>query len=238
MRHINGAILDVDGTLADTNDLHAYAWVAAFEKYGLTVPFSKIRGLIGMGSDHLIPIVLGDSPSPDIFEQLTRDRLEIFDHVCLPHVTAFPGARALLTTFQHEGIPYVIASSAQRAELDAILSNAELSDLVPVLVCGDDVFHSKPSPDLVAEALAHIDLEPNRVAMIGDTPYDVKAALKNGVPCIAFRSGGWADYELNGALAIYNNVEELVHKFESSVFGQRFAQVDGTNYADLAPRFR
>jgi HAD superfamily hydrolase (TIGR01509 family) len=214
-------ILDVDGTLVDSNDAHAQAWVEALAEHGHRVPFAKVRPLIGMGGDKLLPRVVGiEEDSPDGKAISTR-RGEIFKQRYLPTLRPFPGARALLQRMRADGMKLVVASSAKGDELDPLLEIAGAADLVEHTTSSDDAERSKPDPDIVQAALGKTGCGAHEVLMLGDTPYDLEAAHRAQVGFVGVRSGGWDDDALRGALAVYADTADLLAKYDSSPFSGR-----------------
>lgn len=211
-------ILDVDGTLVDSNDAHASAWVDALVSSGRHVEFSRVRPLIGMGSDKLLPKAAGiDAESPG-GQAVAARRREIFGRRYLPYLRPTRGAQALLETLRDERLTLVVASSAEAAELDALLRIAGASKLIETTASSADAERSKPDPDVVRAALARTGCDADQVVMIGDTPYDVEAAQRAGIDIIALRSGGWSEAALKGAIAIYRDPKDLLDHFERSPF--------------------
>lgn len=219
-RAIEGVIFDVDGTLVDSNRLHAQAWFDVFQEAGRdggTV--ADIQRLIGMGSDKLLPAAIGiDAETPD-GKRLSERRAHLFRTLYLPTVRPLPGAQALVETLRDHGFRLAVASSAQPTELSALLDVAGVGWLREEATSGDDVDASKPDPDVVHAALGELDLPGDRVAFLGDTPYDVEAGLRAGVIVIGVRSGGWDDAGLRGAAAVYRDPEDLLRQLESSPLG-------------------
>src|SRR5688572_19321302 len=213
---IAGAILDVDGTLVDSNDAHARAWVEAFSVNHIEARFENVRTLIGKGADKLLPEVAGVSDDSETGEQISRDRGRIFRQRYLPALHALPGARELVERIKKSGCRIVVASSAEREELDRLLEVADVADLIERTTSSDDAERSKPSPDIVCGALKSGKLDASEAIMIGDTPYDVEAATRAGVAIIAFRSGGWHDDDLAGAAAIYDDPADLLAHYDES----------------------
>ena len=210
-----GVIFDVDGTLVDSNDAHAEAWVRAFAEAGHPIPFERVRPLIGMGGDQLLP-ALGLPAEGEASEKMGRRRGEIFKKDFLPHLRPLPGARELVMRLQQDGYRLAVASSAQPAELEPLLKVAGVDQILRLRTSAGDVEESKPEPDVVQAALGRLRLAPPAAVMIGDTPYDVAAALRAGVAVIAFRSGGWSDSDLRGALAVYDHAADLLGRLDSS----------------------
>jgi HAD superfamily hydrolase (TIGR01509 family) len=145
---------------------------------------------------------------------LTKRRAAIFHERYLPTVRPFPGAHELVRELRDEGLRLVIATSAQEAELEALLRQGGLEALIPERTSSSDAKRSKPDPDIVKAALERAGLEPERAVMVGDTPYDIEAAAHAGVGCIALRCGGWwRDEDLSGAVAIYDGPLELLDAY-------------------------
>jgi HAD superfamily hydrolase (TIGR01509 family) len=216
MLHIRGVILDIDGTLIDSNDAHAKSWIEAMAEYGYIVPFEKVRPLIGMGGDKVLPETLHLEKDSEIGSQISKRREAIFKERYLPRLRAFPGAKELLQEMRKRGLKLAIASSAQPDELKSLLRLVGAEDLVEEKTSSKDVSRSKPNPDVMQVTLQRIELDPNEVLMIGDTAYDIEAASKVHVGTIAFRCGGWRDADLAGALAIYDGPADLLAHYDES----------------------
>jgi phosphoglycolate phosphatase-like HAD superfamily hydrolase len=215
-RKLRGVILDVDGTLVDSNDAHARAWVAALQEEGFEVPFERVRPLIGMGGDKLLPEVTGLPEENPRAKRVGERRGGIFKERFLPSLRAFPRTRELLLRMREAGLKLAVASSAEPDELKALLRIAGAGDLIQGASSADDAGRSKPDPDVVHAALGRLALDPGGVVMIGDTPYDVEAAARAGVRAIALRCGGWGDDRLRGAIAIYDGPADLLARYEQS----------------------
>ncbi len=218
---LKGVLLDIDGTLVLSNDAHAQAWVDAFAVYGYGITFEQVRPLIGMGGDQLMPTLIPDMSNEEgIGKEISDYRKQLFQAEYAPDLQPTNGARELVERLQGANLQVVIASSAQSAELDTLLKAAQVQDLIHLATTSSDADVSKPAPDIVAVALQKGKLTPDQTVMIGDTPYDIEAAGKAGVPVIAVRCGGFSDDQLKGAIAIYNDPADLLQQFESSPFGQ------------------
>ena len=190
MQPVSGVLLDVDGTLVDSNDAHAQAWGRALLEHGIPVPFAKVRRLIGKGGDKLLPEVADMKPSSPTGKAISKRRGEIFQNEFLPHLHPFPGAKDLLVRMKREQMRRVVASSAKDDELERLLRVIGANELVEARTSSDDVKNSKPSPDVVESALERIGLPAESVILLGDTPYDVEAANR-GRGRVALRCGGW-----------------------------------------------
>jgi phosphoglycolate phosphatase-like HAD superfamily hydrolase len=215
MGKICGALLDVDGTLIDSNDAHARSWAQAFQEFGIRVLFSQVRPLIGKGGDKIIAEFTGWDPEGTESKKLSKRRREIFKDI-LPSLRAFPKVPELLARMREAGLRMVVASSATSDELEALLHLCDPHRDIEEKTSSDDVERSKPDPEIVVAALKEISLPSSQVLMLGDTPYDLEASSRAGVRIIAFRCGGWNDRELAGAAAIYDDPAELLDRFETS----------------------
>lgn len=218
---IKGILLDVDGTIVLSNDAHARAWVEAFAKYNYDIPFERVRPLIGMGGDQLIPTLIPElSAEEGKGKQISDTRKEIFLSKYAPTLRPAPGARALIEKMMRSGLKIIISTSSKKDELDVLLKAAGVGDLSIEATSASDVEESKPSPDIVAAALEKIQLQPDEVLMLGDTPYDIEAARKCQVSVIAFRCGGFPEDQLKGAVAIYNDPQDLLNHYQESPLSQ------------------
>jgi HAD superfamily hydrolase (TIGR01509 family) len=218
---IQAVILDVDGTLVDSNDAHAQAWVEAFQQHGYDVPFERARKLIGMGGDNFLPTAIGVEEDSDIGKAIGKTRGQIFKTQYLPELKPFPRVRELVEKMRAAGLTLVVGSSAEREELDTLLRIAGVVDLLEDVTSADDAARSKPHPDIVHASLKKAGSKPGETLMLGDTPYDVEAASRAGVGTVAVRCGGWNDDDLKGALAIYDDPANLLIHFDISPFAVR-----------------
>jgi HAD superfamily hydrolase (TIGR01509 family) len=218
MIQVRGVIFDVDGTLVDSNDAHAHAWVEAMAELGYHVSLEKVRSLIGMGGDKVLPLTLGIAPDTEEGKRIKQRRKEIFKQRYLPHLKAFSGARELLERMHEQGLKLLTATSAEPDELQALLQiiGPHTSELFAHHVSAKEVKRSKPDPDVVAAAVQGSGYSPQELVMIGDTPYDIEAAAKVNVKVIAFRCGGWSDKDLAGAIMIYNDPADLLAHYDTS----------------------
>ena len=216
---LHTVLLDIDGTLIDSNDAHARAWVAALSLHGYEVPFEQVRPLIGMGGDKILPELTGLDPESGEAERIGESRSEIFVREELPTLQPTPGARALLERMRADGLELVVATSAKKEEVGLILEQAGVADLIETGSSADDAGRSKPDPDIVQAALRKARRPASHSAMLGDTPYDVEAAARARVPAVVLRCGGWSDNRLRGALAVYDDPADLLAHYDESPFG-------------------
>jgi HAD superfamily hydrolase (TIGR01509 family) len=227
---LRGAVFDVDGTLIESNDAHAAAWAEVLGEFGYAVRFEHVRPLVGMGGDKLVPILTGLDHESRRGKQLSERKKAVFERKYLPHLQPTRGARNLLEHMLGEGLELVIATSAGDDEVRALLDQAGVADLIDSATSSGDVESSKPDPDVVGAALDKGRLHATEAVMIGDTPYDIAAAAKAGVPTIALRCGGWwDDLALGGAVAIYADPADLLAHYDESPLssvGSRGSRVD------------
>ena len=209
LRGIRGVLLEIDGTLLDSNDAHALSWVEIFGRHRFEIPFERVRPLIGKGGDKLLPELTGiDADSPR-GRQLSDERSALFLQRYLPALGPTRGARLLVEKLKARGLQVVIATSSNEKELQALLRQAGVADLIERATSSADGA-SKPDPDIVRAALAEGRLAAEEALMVGDTPYDIEAAGRSGVRTIALRCGGWwDDAALMGAVAIYDDPAAL-----------------------------
>lgn len=214
---IKGVLLDIDGTLLLSNDAHANSWVEAFDYYSYSVKFEHVRCLVGMGSDKLIPQLIPElSAESGTGAQINEYQSQLFLSKYAPSLQPAPGSRELVQQLLKFNLKLLIATSAKQQELSTLLKAAQVDDLLTEATTSDDAENSKPDPDIVHAALKKIGLPPEQVIMIGDTPYDIEAAGRAGVQVIALRCGGWADVDLGGAIAIYDDPADLLVHYSSS----------------------
>ena len=213
---LKAVLFDVDGTLVDSNDAHAGAWVKAFTEHGLTVDPAHVRRCIGMGGDKLMPAVSGLADDSKDGAAIAKRRGEIFMTEFLPALKPFKDADDLVAAVKELGLTAVAASSAKEDELKALLELSDTSSLMDDATSSDDAEESKPAPDIIEAALNRAKASPAEAIMIGDTPYDIEAARRAGVKAIAFRSGGWSDADLEGAIEIYDGPWDLLAKLAGS----------------------
>ena len=226
-RRLPAVILDMDGTLVDSNDAHAHAWVEALADAGYRVPFERVRPLIGMGGDKLLPEVIGRAEEEPQGERISERRGEIFREKYLPQLEALEGAAALVAHLKAEGHELAIASSAQGDELEQLLRIAGIEELVEHRTSSSDADHSKPAPDIIHAALDRLGCPAGEALMIGDPPYDIDAARRAGMETIAFRCGGWDDEGLRGAVVVYDGPADLLRNYASSpLAGTRTLTID------------
>ncbi|HEU4457111.1 MAG TPA: HAD family hydrolase [Longimicrobium sp.] len=220
MTALRAAILDIDGTLIDTNDAHAHAWVDVCAEFDIQVPFGRIRPLIGMGGDKVLPRLTGEEEDSERGKEIKERRGEIFRERYLPSCRPFPQARELLQRMRDQGLTLVVATSASRDDMGALLKTIGVEDLIEARTSSSDAEASKPEPDIVEAALEKAGCAPNEAVMLGDTPYDIESAGRAGVACIALRCGGWwKDDDFRDAAAIFDDPADLLQHYRESPLG-------------------
>jgi HAD superfamily hydrolase (TIGR01509 family) len=219
-KSLKAVLFDVDGTLVDSNDAHAAAWVKAFTEHGVTVDPALVRRCIGMGGDKLMPAVSGMADDSQRGAAIAKRRGEIFMTEFVPSLKPFKDADDLVAAVKALGLTAVAASSAKEDELKELLELSDTTSLMDDTTSSDDAEESKPAPDIIDAALRRAKASPAEAIMIGDTPYDIEAARRAGVKTIAFRSGGWSDADLKGAIAIYDGPWDLLHSLTSSALAK------------------
>jgi len=220
MEQLKAVLVDIDGTLVDSNDAHAHAWVDALTEAGYTAPFVRVRKLIGKGGDKVLPEMTGIAKDSAQGKRITARRTEIFKENYLPGLRPFPGARRLLERMHEEGLRIVAATSANEDEMKALLEVTGAPELFYQATSSGEAAHSKPDPDIVEAAITKAGCEAQQAFLLGDTPYDVEASVRASVRPVTLRSGGWSDDDLRGAIVIYDSAEDLLHHYEQSPLGQ------------------
>src|SRR5947209_4338956 len=161
-------LLDIDGTLLDSNAAHSHAWVDAFNEHGYDIPFDSIFPLVGLGGDKLLErLTPGLSDKEGVGKEIAQRRKEVFQQRYLPSVKPTRGARALVERIKQAGMTPVVATSAEGDELQGLLKAAEVEDLIGTQATASDVSGSKPDPDIIQAALQKSESDPQESIIIG-----------------------------------------------------------------------
>jgi len=206
-------VLDVDGTLLDSNYHHTVAWARAFESHGVTVPLWRIHRHIGMGGDRLVPAVAGeeveDRCGDEVRERWKKEYDELIDQTRL-----FEGARELLAALRDRGVTVALASSSIPEHAEHAFELLDADRLTDTATTSEDAEESKPNPELVDEALERVG--EGRACLVGDSVWDVEAAARAGVPAYAVLAGGYGRSELEdaGAAGVYDDVADLLERLD------------------------
>ena len=211
------ALLDVDGTLVDTNYQHSLAWFRAFRRFGLTVPVWRIHRAIGMGGDQLVPAVAGEEFEAEHGDEARTAWTEEFDPL-LPEVQPFDGARDLLAELGRRGWTVVLASSGQQQHVEAFLDKLDARELCAAWTSSADAEATKPAPDLFQVARDRVGGRAGVV--LGDSTWDVEAAAKAGMAAVAVRTGGYYVDVLNSAVAsgVHDSLPDLIEHLDDTAF--------------------
>jgi HAD superfamily hydrolase (TIGR01509 family) len=211
---------DIDGTLVESNWLHAAAWRDAFAVADIQLDIETVRRQIGKGGDQLIPVFVPWWKRKIIEEPLETYRKYVFRHDYLPKVRPLPGVRELFLHMREAGIRIALASSSNKDDLEIYKKIAGISDLVDESTSADDADRSKPHPDIFVSTLKKLKATPTSVLALGDTPYDAEAAGNADIRTVGVTTGGWSKEELlqAGCIEVYKDLPELFENFGRSAF--------------------
>jgi HAD superfamily hydrolase (TIGR01549 family) len=212
------AILDIDGTLVDSNYQHAIAWHRAFAEQGITLPVWRLHRHIGLGGDRYVAAVAGDEVERRCGDAVREAEAQAFAEL-IAEVSPLERARELIVELKRRGRPVILASSAKAAEAEHYVDLLEVREIVDGWTTSADVDEAKPAPDLVEAALDRAAGPP--AVMVGDTTWDVEAAARAGLETICLLSGGFGEAELSGsgAIAVYESPAALLDALDSTPLG-------------------
>ena len=215
---IKALLCDIDGTLVQSNWLHAEAWQVALHEIGIDAELEEIRRQIGKGGDQLIPYFVPWWKQNHVKKPLEAYRKFVFQKDFMSRVKPIPRLREFLLRLKDAGIRLSLASSANKEDLATYKKIAQMEDLIEEESSADDADRSKPHPDIFEATLKRLGLKPPEVLALGDTPYDAEAAGKAGVWTIGVMTGGWSREDLltAGCIEVYADVGELLDRFEQS----------------------
>jgi HAD superfamily hydrolase (TIGR01509 family) len=218
---LRAVLFDVDGTLVDTNYLHAVTWWQAFAQGGYHVTMADIHRAIGMGSDQMLDRLLSADRDRDADSGLRTSHDALYA-AYWTRLRPLPGAAELLRACKARGLAVVLASSAGEAESGVLRAALDADDAIDDATFSGEVERTKPAPDLVQVALAKAAVPAGQAVFVGDTVWDVQASQKAGVPCIGLLSGGIGRQELVGAGAaqVYAGPGELLAALPGSLLGR------------------
>jgi HAD superfamily hydrolase (TIGR01509 family) len=211
------AILDIDGTLVDTNYQHALAWYRAFRQHEIVLPIWRIHRHIGMGGDQLVGALTNERTEQEKGDDIRTAEKALYFQL-IDEVEPMAGSRQLIEELKRRGHTVVLASSAKEDEVDHYLDLLDARELADDWTTSADVESTKPAPDLVSAALHKAGASADDAVMVGDTTWDVEAAGKAGVPTIAVRTGGFGTDELQdaGAKVVVESVVELCERLDQT----------------------
>jgi len=212
------AILDIDGTLVDSNFQHAVAWYRAFHQHGVVIPLWRIHRSIGMGGDQLVPTVAGDEVEEQLGDEI-RPAHDAIYFTMIAEVEPLPGARELIVELKDRGHTVVLASSAKATEVDHYIDLLDARELVDGWTSSADVEATKPAPDVVGVALEKVG--GGEAILVGDSIYDCESAIRAGVEALGVVTGGFGESELReaGAVAVFDSLEDLQRELDGTPLG-------------------
>jgi HAD superfamily hydrolase (TIGR01509 family) len=205
------AILDIDGTLVDTNYHHVIAWYRAFAKQGIVLPLWRIHRHIGMGGDQVVAALAGDEVERQQGDDIRAAEKELYFEL-IDEVEPFDGARGLIETLKERGHAVILASSAKPEEVERYLDLLDARELADDWTTSADVEATKPHPDLVVAAVGKAG--GGEAVMVGDTPWDCESAQGAGVPTVCVLTGGFSEQELRdaGAVSVFESIAQLARR--------------------------
>lgn len=213
-----GAILDIDGTLVDTNYQHAVAWYLAFRQHDVRLPVYRIHRHIGMGGDQLVASLAGDEVERELGDDIRAAEKALYLSM-IQMTQPLEGARELIVDLKRQGRQVVLASSAKPQEVEHYLDVLDAREIADDWTTAGDVENTKPEPDLVLAALDKLGTRD--AVMVGDTPWDVEAAKRAGIETVAVLTGGFSEQELldAGAAAVFDSIVTLREGIASTPLG-------------------
>lgn len=212
---LQGIIFDIDGTLIDSNDIHADCWVEAFAHFGKQLDRDLVRHQIGKGGDFLVPDLFNAREMQKFGEQVKKYRSELYKKNYIRKVKPFPRMKDCLQAISKRGVKLALASSAAPDEVKYYTGLLEIGGLIEASTSTEDAEHSKPSPEIFEAALEQAGTDPKSTLVAGDTPYDILAAHRCSLPVAAVLCGGFERELLTKAEFLFDDVEELVRKIDS-----------------------
>jgi len=215
---VKAVLCDIDGTLVESNWLHAEAWQRAFAEMGIVLDRETVRRQIGKGGDELIPVFVPWWKRDAVEEPLKRYREWLFRTGFLAQVKPLPKVREFAEELKRRGIRFALASSAKKNDLEDYKRIMHVEDLVDGATSADDVDRAKPHPDVFSATLKRLGLKAKDCIALGDTPYDAESAGKAGLRTIGVETGGWTHDELMdaGCVEVYASVADLLERIDES----------------------
>jgi len=211
-------LTDIDGTLVDSNALHAEAWRRTFEHFGIQTGMDEAWRQIGKGGDQVIPIFVPKEDCDRLEPALKEFRKDIFHRDYMHRIVAFARVRELLQRVKGQGMKIVIASSTDKEDLDTYCKIVGMDDLIDEAASSADAESSKPEGDIFAAALNKVNVQARQAVVLGDTPWDAQAAGKVGIRTVGLTCGGWKRDDLleSGCIEVWKDPADLLLHFEES----------------------
>jgi HAD superfamily hydrolase (TIGR01509 family) len=211
---LQAILFDIDGTLVDSNDLHARCWIEAFEHFGKRIEWDVIRHQIGKGGDLLVPDLLSAREMRSFGEKLKKFRSELYKKKYMHSVKPFPRVTERMREIHDRGVKLALASSSNPDEVEYYTGLLDAGDVIETSTSKKDARMSKPSPEIFEAALEQAGSDPEFTLVVGDTPYDILAAHRGALPVAAVLCGGFERELLTKAEFLFDDVEELVRKID------------------------
>jgi len=214
---------DIDGTLVDSNALHAEAWRRTFEHFGIQVRMDEAWSQIGKGGDKLIPVFVKEEDRDRLQKEMEAFRKQVFHRDYMPRIVAFSKSRDLFAKLKQSGIRIILATSSDEEDVATYKRIIGIEDLVDAQSSASEAKESKPEPDIFAVALKKAGVSADRAIALGDTPYDAEAAGKLGIRVIGLTCGGWKRDDLldAGCIEVYQDPADLLLHLEQSLLVRR-----------------
>jgi len=212
--NLRGAIFDIDGTLIDSNDIHARCWVDAFAHFGKEIDYDLMRHQIGKGGDLLVPDLLNAKEMQQFGEKLQKYRGELYKKSYMEQVKPFPRVRELFESLKSRGVELALASSANPDEVEYYTELLGVEELLGGSTSTKDAKLSKPSPEIFEAALGQLGTDVTKTLVVGDTPYDVLAAHRASLAVAAVLCGGFERELLAKAEFLFDEAEDIVRKID------------------------
>lgn len=220
----NVLLTDIDGTLVDSNALHAEAWRRTFEHFGIQIGLDEAWRQIGKGGDKVIALFVPEADREQLEKPLKDFRKEVFHRDYMPRMVAFSQAGDLLRRVRSLGMKIVLATSSEKEDLAVYGKLVGMDDIVDEASSSADAKATKPDADIFAVALKKVNMRPQEAIVLGDTPWDAEAAGKLGIPVIGLTSGGWKadDLRAAGCVEVWQDPADLLlHLDESALRGHK-----------------
>lgn len=219
---LKAALLDIDGTLLDSNSFHAESWMRTLKRFGYNASFDAVVKQIGKGGEYLLPNFVPIDKLRLQEKEINAFRKALFHREYIDRIGPFADARRLLELMRKRHLRIAVATSSEKSDLEVFKTLLKIHDLVEEDATADEAEKPKPAPDIFQTALNFLGVEASEALALGDTPWDVEAAGKAGVRAVAVQSGGWQKQQLQdaGAIAVYADAADIVRNFDQSPFAR------------------
>lgn len=213
---------DIDGTLVDSNALHAEAWRRTFEHFGIQIGMDEAWRQIGKGGDQVIPVFVPEADRERLEKPIKEFRKDLFHRDYMHRVVSFAKSRELLVRVKESGMKIALATSSNEEDLETYGKIVNMDDLIEKASSSADAKQSKPEPDIFAAALRKVGVKAEQAIALGDTPYDAEAAGKLGISVIGLTCGGWKRDDLKdaGCIEVYHDPADLLLHFQTSALAK------------------